>query len=89
MILDIDPAYTLPQENDVVRFSNGHFFWRVLKVIPYTNTLYVRSEGETGKRFGVQSITNVIAIQRDTKYRPEPDYSVEYGAEENEIILED
>jgi len=77
MLLDlhVEDGY-IPQQGDVVRFHNGHYEWTVTKAIPYINTVYV--ESLIGKKKGVQSITNIIAIHRDTNFRPEKDHTLEY-----------
>lgn len=67
MIIDVDPTKYLPQPKDIVRFTNGRFLWIVTHTIPYTNTVYVRSE--LGNRPAVAAITNILTIQRDTRNR--------------------
>jgi hypothetical protein len=82
-IKDIDPALELPQKGDIVRFHTTGFEWRVTKVVPWQNVMFV--ESLVGKRMTRAAITSVLTIQRDTKFKPEPSHLDEYDNWEDDI----
>lgn len=83
-IYDVDPVLELPQEGDVVRFRNGIFDWKVERTLPYANIMWVKSI--IGGRKDRAAISNVLTIQRDSKYRPTPDYTQDYGWESSDVF---
>lgn len=61
MLISIDPLEANPTQGDIVEFPEGHFQWKVMKVL--APNVYLRSV--QGNRFAVHPISSIKLIWRD------------------------
>lgn len=69
MLISIDPAEDNPMKDDLVEFPEGHFQWKVTKVL--APNVYLRSV--EGNRFAVHPISSVKLIWRDQQRKKDLD----------------